>query len=176
MIFSPVFLNQTYAATNTFTDDVVIWPVQSDIFQIDVTAWTDITSAKWTYADAPCSSADYSTGTALTITGSGNADTTFTVSDETHNGKYVCVEIVDNSATGTYQSANPLNIDVTIPVVSLVGSGTVNIFSGATYTDAGASWTDNTDGTGNTLCEPMEILGHSNLQDLWILHLLEVIL
>ena len=39
-------------------------------------------------------------------------------------------------------------LDTTHPVVTLVGSGTVNISQGATYTDSGATWTDNRDGSG----------------------------
>ena len=42
-------------------------------------------------------------------------------------------------------------LDTTNPVVTLVGSGTVNILSGSVYTDSGATWSDNVDGTGNIL-------------------------
>ena len=38
--------------------------------------------------------------------------------------------------------------DLVAPVVSLVGSGIANIAQGSTYTDPGATWSDNIDGTG----------------------------
>ena len=38
--------------------------------------------------------------------------------------------------------------DQTNPTVSLLGSGAVSIELGSVYTDSGASWTDNVDGTG----------------------------
>jgi hypothetical protein len=41
--------------------------------------------------------------------------------------------------------------DITRPIVTLVGSGTQVVHSGSIYTDPGASWTDNIDGSGNTL-------------------------
>ena len=42
-------------------------------------------------------------------------------------------------------------VDLTPPLVTLMGSGILTIAQGSTYTDSGASWTDNVDGTGNTL-------------------------
>ena len=40
--------------------------------------------------------------------------------------------------------------DITPPVVSLSGSGIINIEFGSVYTELGATWMDNVDGTGNT--------------------------
>jgi len=41
--------------------------------------------------------------------------------------------------------------DQTAPVVSLIGSPVENIYSGSVYTDFGATYIDNVDGTGNIL-------------------------
>lgn len=37
---------------------------------------------------------------------------------------------------------------MTAPVVTLVGSGTVSLTQGSAYTELGATWSDNVDGTG----------------------------
>ena len=58
------------------------------------------------------------------------------------------MEIIDNAMTTTYQSSNSFNIDVTAPVVTLIGSGSEDVFSGATYVDAGATWDDGANGSG----------------------------
>ena len=38
--------------------------------------------------------------------------------------------------------------DTTAPVVTLLGSGVVNIVQSGSYVEAGGSWTDNVDGSG----------------------------
>ena len=42
----------------------------------------------------------------------------------------------------------PFTIDTTPPVVTLVGSGTVDILLNSVYSDSGATWTDAVDGSG----------------------------
>ena len=39
--------------------------------------------------------------------------------------------------------------DTTAPVVTRLGSGVVNIVQSGSYVEAGASWTDNVDGSGS---------------------------
>ena len=41
--------------------------------------------------------------------------------------------------------------DTTAPIVTLSGSATLTVAQGSSYTDAGARWTDNFDGSGSTL-------------------------
>ncbi len=53
-------------------------------------------------------------------------------------------DVAGNSATQT--TFNVIVHDTTIPVITLVGSPVVNITVGGTYTDAGATATDNIDG------------------------------
>ena len=48
-------------------------------------------------------------------------------------------------------SISTFSIDASVPVVTLVGSGTINLFTGDSYTDSGASWTDIIDGSDNLL-------------------------
>lgn len=38
-------------------------------------------------------------------------------------------------------------VDTTAPILSLNGTGVVTVSYGATYTELGANWTDNYDGT-----------------------------
>ncbi len=47
--------------------------------------------------------------------------------------------------------ATVANIDTTPPVVTLSGSATLTLVQGALYTEDGASWTDNVDGSGDIL-------------------------
>ena len=40
-------------------------------------------------------------------------------------------------------------VDTTAPVVSLVGGNPISLILGSTYTESGALWTDNVDGSGS---------------------------
>lgn len=40
-------------------------------------------------------------------------------------------------------------MDTTKPVITLSGSSVVSVYKNTSYTDAGATWTDNYDGSGN---------------------------
>lgn len=42
-------------------------------------------------------------------------------------------------------------VDTTPPVVTLIGSSTLTLFSGSVYADSGAVWSDNIDGSGTAL-------------------------
>lgn len=44
-------------------------------------------------------------------------------------------------------------IDVIPPVVTLIGSSDITINAGSVYTDSGAYWTDNIDGSGFLLAQ-----------------------
>ncbi len=55
------------------------------------------------------------------------------------------------ASTSTDNDVTISTPDITRPIVTLVGSGTQVVHSGSIYTDLGASWTDNIDGSGNTL-------------------------
>jgi hypothetical protein len=57
---------------------------------------------------------------------------------------YNVVDTVGNVATQVTRTVNV--VDTTIPVISLVGSPTVSVNFGATYTDSGATASDNYDG------------------------------
>jgi hypothetical protein len=42
-------------------------------------------------------------------------------------------------------------VDLTPPVVVLIGASSIVVSAGNTFTDPGATWTDNVDGTGTIL-------------------------
>ena len=74
-----------------------------------------------------------------------------------NSGSNTYLFTTNGSFTFTYQdgagntgstTATVTNIDTTPPVITLVGSGTQTLFSGSLWTDSGATWTDNVDGTG----------------------------
>lgn len=50
-----------------------------------------------------------------------NSTTTWTETTQTNNGKYVCIFVADVAGnTATLASANPINIDATVPTVTNV--------------------------------------------------------
>lgn len=51
---------------------------------------------------------------------------------------------ITNSGTG-------ITKDTTPPRVTLIGSSIVTVYSGSTYVDSGAIWSDNVDGSGTSL-------------------------
>lgn len=60
----------------------------------------------------------------------------------------VTYNVTDSSSNPAAQQTRTVNVgDFTAPVISLIGSATVNIELGSSYTDAGATATDNIDGT-----------------------------
>ena len=59
---------------------------------------------------------------------------------------YNVSDAAGNSATQVTRTVT-ITADVTVPVVTLVGDATVSLELGSTYTDAGATATDNIDGT-----------------------------
>ena len=94
------------------------YPVQSDTIQIDVPG-TAIATASWGYSlNNSCDMADTYGMSFDSITATG-ATVTFTENTETNNGKWICVS-VDDGGIVYYISSNPLLIDVTPPVVTLV--------------------------------------------------------
>ena len=113
-----------------------------------------------TYTDSGASWSDNVDGTGNVLTGiygnTGSFQSTGSVNTSltgTYTITYLKVDDAGNShfATRTVNVLDSMPLDTTNPLVTLVGSGTVYILSGSTYTDSGASWSDNVDGTGNIL-------------------------
>ena len=123
-------------AVNTFTVDTT-GPV------ITLTGSTPVTvEVGSVYTDAGATAADNLDGdrTANIITvNSVNANVV-----GSYPVTYDVVDTVGNAATQVTRTVNV--VDTTIPVISLVGSATVSVNFGATYTDAGATAADNYDG------------------------------
>ncbi len=105
------FIIDTATPTVTFVDDVEAGPVTSDTINITVTD-TNPNTASYAYAyssDAVCDGSD-SYSNAFT---SGSS---FTVSYNTNNGKYICARARDLANNTTYLvSANPLNVSTAAP-------------------------------------------------------------
>ena len=79
----------------------------------------------------------------ITITNnSGSATYTFTGNS---TFTFTFVDLAGNTGSAT---ATVTNIDTTAPTLVVVGSGSLTLSSGSTYTESGANWTDNVDGTG----------------------------
>jgi hypothetical protein len=69
-------------------------------------------------------------------------------------GTYPIVYTVSDSNFNTGTITRIVNvIDVIPPVVTLIGSSDITINAGSIYTDSGAYWTDNIDGSGFLLAQ-----------------------
>ncbi|WP_353049839.1 DUF5011 domain-containing protein [Sulfurovum zhangzhouensis] len=111
------------------------------------------------YSDAGATATDNVDGT-LTPVQSGSVDTstagtytiTWTATDNAGNTGSASRTVIVEAAQ--CQNVNPITgqcedvvVDTTAPVVTLNGSATVTITVGSSYSDAGATATDNVDGT-----------------------------
>jgi hypothetical protein len=107
------------------------------------------------YIDAGASWTDNIDGTGNTLMGIyGNAGS-FESSGTVNTGAlgiYIIEYLKVDTSGNTGSVTRTVTVtDQTAPVVTLSGSSPLIIFSGSTYTELGASWSDNVDGTGNTL-------------------------
>ncbi|MBI2310658.1 Ig-like domain repeat protein [Candidatus Collierbacteria bacterium] len=96
----------------TFSDDVSSGPVTSEnVIFVATDTYLDTSSTKYGFSDdAICDATD-------SYLNSFISGETFSISDETTNGKYICAKAADLAGNTSYQlSSNPLNIDVTNPV------------------------------------------------------------
>ena len=82
------------------------------------------------------------TNTSGTIDNNGATSHIFTA-----NGTFTFTfrDVTGNTGSVT---ATVSNIDTTPPVISLIGSGSITVQKDSVYTDSGATWTDNVDGSG----------------------------
>lgn len=124
----------------TFTDDVSATITNSDSINITITE-DNLDVAEYGFStDNTCDTSD----TYGNIVTSG---TPFTIDSEGYNGQYICVFAEDMAGNRTYwASADPLNIDIVAPVITLVGSDPVTQEVFTPYVDAGATALDDTDG------------------------------
>ena len=77
------------------------------------------------------------------ITSSGTVDT---ATEGTYLITYTVSDAAGNIASTTRTVIVNSSLDTTAPVITLIGSSTINLTVGDTYTDAGATATDDVDG------------------------------
>ena len=96
------------------------------------------------YTDAGATAVDNIDGTITS-----NIATVNTVDVNTVGTYSVTYDVSDQAGNTATQVTRTVNItaDVTVPVITLLGDATVSLELGSTYTDAGATATDNIDGT-----------------------------
>ena len=139
------------AANNTAT---------SVIRTVNVIA-TDITAPVITILDAnPMDVFQYTVFTDPGATALDNIDGDLTANiiatgtvDTAILGQYILTYSVTDVASNTASTTRTVNVvpDTIPPVITLTGSSSVNIDYGGTYTESGAIWTDNADGTGSAI-------------------------
>jgi hypothetical protein len=87
----------------------------------------------------------------------GNVTSYILTSDQSsllneNNIYFFAIAVVDAAGNkSNYRNSDGITIDLTAPVIMLSGSSPVTIERGNSYTDAGATWTDAVDGTGNAV-------------------------
>ncbi len=99
-----------------------------------------------TYTESGASWTDIHDGTGVVMTPfSGSVDTNTIGS---YLLEYEYADISGNTGA-TSRTVNVLSApDTTPPVITLFGSAALNVEIGSSYTELGASWTDNVDGSG----------------------------
>ena len=97
-----------------------------------------------TYTDAGATAVDNIDGTITSNIATVNTVDVNTVG--TYSVTYNVSDAAGNSATQVTRTVT-ITADVTVPVITLVGDATVSLELGSSYTDAGATATDNIDGT-----------------------------
>ena len=108
----------------------IVTVVQGGVYTEDGASWTDLHDG---------------TGTILTAS-SGSVDVN-TVG--TYTLEYTHADAASNSGNTVSRTVNVVSApDTTAPVLTLSGASSVNVEFGSDFVDAGASWTDNVDGTG----------------------------
>lgn len=118
-----------------------------------------------TFVDSGAVWVDMTDGDGVISSASGAVNTTAT-------GSYVITYTYINSLGNTGTLSRTIIIsdvlpvpDTTPPSVTLSGSTTLTLEAGSGYTDDGAFWTDNTDGSGNTLDTTFTLSGLTYLTD-----------
>jgi hypothetical protein len=159
----------SYSATVTpSTDDVVTINVGGSTFSDALgNANSAASQFAWTYdGTAPVITRDgdasisLELGTAYTDAGATATDsldgeltssisTSGTVDVNTEGTYTITYDVSDSAGNAATQVTRTVAItpDVTVPVITLTGNASVNVLFGNTYTDAGATATDNIDGT-----------------------------
>lgn len=94
-----------------------------------------------TYTDAGATASD---------TVDGNLTTSIVVTnnvDDQVSGSYTVVYDVSDSAGNTTQATRTVNVvDTTVPVITLIGTSSIQVYQGQTYSDAGATAVDSYEG------------------------------
>ncbi len=137
----------TTAPVLAFTDDVdavlneedtIIFTFEDD--NLDTDSLKYVLTTNTTCDD----STDFTTAVATT-----DLETTIVINADTDNGKFICLQASDKAGNISFlKSTNALNIgilDAEIPVITLTGANPLNLLIGDSYTEEGATATDDID-------------------------------
>jgi hypothetical protein len=143
----------------SFTDPVVVGPVQSDFVFVITSDDSGVASQGYILTtNTVCDGAVYASGTETLFT---SGTRIITQTDESNNGNYICARATDSAGNTTYtRSIHPFNIDVTPPAVNFIDlPAGDNIFGegepGATInvtTPSGAFCNTSVNAMGNWAC------------------------
>ena len=146
---SPGTYTVTYTCTDssdnssTATREVTVVDTTDPVITLNGSSTLTITAGT-TYTEQGATCTD-DTDPAPTVTTSGTVDTS---SPGTYTVTYTCTDSSDNSSTATREVtvvAAETPIDTTDPVITINGSSELTITAGTTYTEQGATCTDDTD-------------------------------
>ncbi len=101
------------------------------------------------YADSGASWTDLADGSGTITATSGSVNVNQT---GTYILSYTKVDTAGNVSNTVTRTVNVLLVpDTILPIVTLIGSGNITLVQNSTYTELGAFWTDNIDGSGTIL-------------------------
>lgn len=134
------------------------------IDDIKITKYTDGTDENYDYSDGTSMAAPHVAGLAALIWGYDSSLTYSEVKNVILTTGDPLDSLAGKTATGKRINAHSAllslaDVDTTAPVITLIGSSTVNIYVGDTYIDEGATSTDDVDGdiTGNIIITGLPI-------------------
>jgi len=113
-----------------------------------VTTPTNDTTPDYTFTSSEAGSITYGGDCSGSITSAIAGDNTVTFDALSEGVHDTCTITVTDAAGNTSAplTITPFTVDVTPPVITLIGNATVNLTVGDSYTDAGATASDNIDG------------------------------
>jgi hypothetical protein len=115
------------------------------------TSWSKQTLwwGKFSATDATSGVSSYQYSTGCTGTSSGTLSSSYTYSN---NNYTLCIRAIDTAGNiSAWSTSTYIKADTTVPVISMNGSSPVTIYVGDTYTDTGATATDNLSGLSGSV-------------------------
>ena len=148
-----VQVDGTIGATETMTIEADVVPVMpADTSVSVVEGVTTVGTYAATAGDTPITYTLSGTDAADFSINSSTGAVTFNTAPDYETQTSHAITVTATNSTGNDSQAitvNVTDVDEVDPVITLTGNAAVNLTVGDTYTEQGATWTDNVDGSGS---------------------------